>query len=444
MYKRSIVSAMAVAVLAQWPATSAQAAFVEDSKATLGLRNFYINADPREGVANRQEEWGQGLILNFASGYTHDGQGIGIDALGLLGVRLDSGKGRHGNPTSNAYGGVVFPTDGDGRAASEFSSLGLTGKLKLSSTELKVGTLQPRLPVVTFNDGRLLPQTFLGAQITSTELAGLTLIAGQLERAKGRNSSDSRGLSIAGANNARSGRFSNEFRYAGLDYRFTERLLGQYYYGRLDEFYAQHFVGLVHQQPLPTGSLKTDLRYFDSRAVGANASAEGRSSGYRSAGYWRAGDPEQGKVDNRTWSALFTYSLQGHAISLGHQRVEGPSAFPFLNQGDGATAALITDRQLGKFLNAGQRTWLAEYGYDFGRIGVPGLKAVVTYLNGTGIDTSQGSRQEWERDIRVDYQWQDGPLKGLGLSWRNASLRSDVATDLDENRLILSYSLPLL
>ncbi|KAF1071322.1 MAG: hypothetical protein GAK45_00544 [Pseudomonas citronellolis] len=34
--------------------------FIEDSKATLTLRNFYINADNRNGTSapNKQEEWG--------------------------------------------------------------------------------------------------------------------------------------------------------------------------------------------------------------------------------------------------------------------------------------------------------------------------------------------------------------------------------------------------
>jgi hypothetical protein len=41
---------------------------------------------------------------------------------------------------------------------------------------------------------------------------------------------------------------------------------------------------------------------------------------------------------------------------------------------------------------------------------------------------------------------QGGALKGLGFAWLNASLRSDLASqrDVDENRLIVSYSLPLL
>ena len=34
-----------------------------------------------------------------------------------------------------------------------------------------------------------------------------------------------------------------------------------------------------------------------------------------------------------------------------------------------------------------------------------------------------------ERDFRLDYTLQDGPLKGLGVSWRNATQRGNVTTD---------------
>lgn len=441
MNKSALALAITLGAVVQ---QAAAAGFIEDSKASLGLRNFYINADQRHGGGNTQEEWGQGFLFNYASGYTQGTVGVGVDALGLLGVKLDSGKGRHGNPSSDSYGGSVFPTDENGRAVDQFGSLGLTGKLRVSKTEARIGTLQPKLPVATFNDGRLLPQTFSGGQISSNEIDNLTLIGGQLEQAKGRNSSDSRGLSIGGANNAKTGQFSNRFYYAGGDYKIGKDLLAQYYYGNLDDFYQQHFLGLIHNLALPVGALKTDLRYFNSGADGNNASAAGRAEGYRSSGYWAAGDSHTGEVDNRTWSALFTYGLSGHALSAGYQQVSGDSAFPYLNQGDGATAYLITDRQIGKFLSAGERTWLAEYAYDFASAGIPGLKATVTYLSGDNIDATASERKEWERDLRLDYTLPSGPLKGLGVSWRNATFRSNAATDLDENRLILSYSLPLL
>ena len=88
---------------------------------------------------------------------------------------------------------------------------------------------------------------------------------------------------------------------------------------------------------------------------------------------------------------------------------------------------------------------MAEYGYDFASIGAPGLKATVTYLSGDNINAAGSDQKEWERDFRLDYTLQSGALKGLGFSWRNASLRGNTtAADQDENRLIVSYSLPLL
>lgn len=441
MNKSSLALAVALGAIAQ---QAGAAGFIEDSKATIGLRNFYINQDTRNEAANTQEEWGQGFQFNYISGFTEGTVGVGVDAIGLLGIKLDSGKGRHYNPSSDKYSGTVFPTDNDGRAVDDFSSLGLTGKVRLSKTEGRIGTLQPKLPVVTFNDGRLLPQTFEGGQITSNEIDNLTLIGGQLEHAKGRSSSSSEGLSIGGANNAKTGQFSNTFYFAGGDYKIGKDLLAQYYYGNLDDFYRQHFLGLTHNLALGAGVLKSDLRYFNSGSDGKNGSVAGRADGYKSSGYWEAGDADKGEVDNNTWSALFTYSLDGHALSAGYQQVEGDSAFPFLNQGDGATAYLITDRQIGKFLSAGERTWLAEYGYDFAKLGAPGLKATVTYLSGDNIDSASGDKQEWERDFRLDYTLQEGALKGLGFSWRNASLRGNAAADQDENRLIVSYSLPIL
>ncbi|MGE6473187.1 OprD family porin [Serratia proteamaculans] len=447
MFKRSsLPAAIALAGLSfgAQAADTKQHGFVEDSTASVTARNFYINQDNRDGTANpsKQEEWGQGFIFNFASGYTQGTVGFGVDAIGLLGIRLDSGKGTAYNAGSANKGGIVFPSDSDGRAVSDFSSLGLTAKVKVSKTELRLGTLQPKLPVVQSNDGRLLPQTFQGGQVTSNEIDGLTLVGGKLEHAKGRNSTNNDSLTIAGSNGATStatsNKRSNEFYYAGGDYKITKDLTAQYYYGELENFYKQHFLGLTHNLALPVGSLKSDLRYFNSGSDGKNASQEGRLEGYRSSGF----QTKNGEVDNRTWSAKFTYSLEGHAISAGYQRVNGTSDFPFLNQGDGASSYLITDVQLGKFQRAGERTWLAQYAYDFAKVGLPGLTAGVIYLKGDNINATNYDRSEWERDISVGYVVPEGTLKGLGLAWRNAAFRSDATNqrDQDENRLIASYT----
>ncbi len=455
MKNSALAAAIASALAGSFALQAGAAGFIEDSKATLNLRNFYINADNREGTAapSRQEEWGQGFMLNYTSGYTQGTVGFGVDALGLLGVRLDSGSGTH-YESSSQQGGTIFPSERNGDAVDQFGSLGLTAKAKVSNTEFRYGTLQPKLPVVIANDGRLLPTTYEGGQVTSTDLENFTLVAGRLEHSKGRNSTDQRGLTIAGANgSAATSRDSNQFYYAGGDYKVNKDLTLQYYYGNLEDFYAQHFVGLLHNWAIGPGVLKTDLRAFDSDSDGKNGSAAGRADGYVASGYY-GGGVTRGEVDNRVLSGLFTYVVSGHSIGAGYQVVNGDSDFPFFNRGDGegSSSYLSTDVQIGKFQRAGERTWQVRYGYDFAQLGVPGLTFNTVYLSGDQIKTNQGDKGEWERDITLSYVIPSGTFKGLGLSWRNAVLRSELPAsgsgsptqrDQDENRLIVSYSLPL-
>ncbi|MBK5353551.1 OprD family porin [Pseudomonas sp. TH41] len=447
MNKSTLTLAVAVGVLAQ---QASAAGFIEDSKATLGLRNFYINTDYRDGTGpNKNEEWGQGFDLRFISGYTQGTVGFGVDAIGLLGVKLDSGGGTNG-ATATSYGGTVFPSKSNGEAVDDFSSLGLTAKAKVSQTELKLGTLQPKLPVIVTNDGRLLPQTWQGGQISSNDIKDLTLIGGQIEQAKGRNSSNNQQLSISGANGrSATARDSNKFIYAGGDYKITKDLTAQYYYGNLEDFYKQHFLGLVHNWAIGPGVLKSDFRYFNSSDDGAN----GHNPLYYSTGNYSGVPNGKGQVDNNLYSGLFLYSVAGHTFGGGYQVSNGSSDFPWLNQGDGSSNYTITDSQIQKFGRAGERTWLARYSYDFAKVGVPGLTAGMVYLHGDNIDTvnargaeAANGASEWERDLTVGYVVQSGALKNLGVMWKNATWRTDLPStrSQDENRLIVSYSIPLL
>ncbi|CRM86053.1 MULTISPECIES: OprD family porin [Pseudomonas] len=452
MNKSTLALAVALGAIAQ---QAGAAGFIEDSKATLGLRNFYINTDNRDGhrgtsnSASKNAEWGQGFDLRFISGYTQGTVQFGVDAIGLYGVRLDSSRAEHGNYTGTASGGTVFPSDGN-KAVHDYASLGVTGKVKISQTELKLGTLQPKLPVIVTNDGRLLPQTFQGGQITTNDIKDLTLVAGQIEKAKGRNSTDSDQLSLAGANSRGvNWRDSNKFIYGGGDYKITKDLTAQYYYGNLEDFYKQHFLGLTHNWSIGPGVLKSDLRYFNSSDDGAN----GHESAYYTTGNYNGFGGGKGKVDNNLYSGLFLYTVAGHTFGGGYQVSNGSSDFPWLNQGDGSSAYITTDMQIQKFARAGERTWQARYAYDFAKVGVPGLTAGVVYLKGSDIDTVGANptrteitgQSEWERDITVAYVIPEGPLKNLGVAWKNAMWRTDLANtrSQDENRLIVSYSLPL-
>ncbi|MEX0163971.1 OprD family porin [Pseudomonas brassicacearum] len=436
MNKSTLALAVAVGVLAQ---QAGAAGFIEDSKASVSSRTLYFDNDNREGGAD-QRETATGLKFDYKSGFTQGVVGFGIDAQALVGIHLDGGKGQH--PNSNTF----VPSDTDGSAVHNWSRLSGNVKALFSKTEAHLGgALAPNLPILVASDGRLLPQTFEGGTITSKDLDNVTFNAGQLEHATGRASSNSTGLSVNGATEE-----SNQFRYAGADWKVTKDLTLQYYYANLQDFYKQHFLGAVHVFPISEGqSFKTDLRYFDSSSDGRNGDA-----GYtfnNNQGY--AKNP--GEVDNKTWSAMFTYTLGGSAFLLGHQQVGDDGGFVYLNQGSvldgngrnegagGSSFYLFTDSMINAFVRAGENTTFGQYSYDFTALGVPGLKASVAYLRGDDVKTVSGASEysEWERDMRVDYVVQQGALKGFGTTVRHGTYRSSgVGTSQDQTRVIFNYT----
>lgn len=414
----------------------ANADFVKDSTMNLSLRNFYYNNDFREGHTgpSKTAEWAQGFKLDYQSGFTEGLVGFGLDAQGLQGIKLDSGKGRH-------VGSTMIPSDGD-TAADDWSRLGLTFKAKVSKTQAQIGTLIPKLPILVANDGRLLPQTFQGMMVTSKEIDNLTIIGGKIDRATGRGSSDRTGMAIGGGLKE-----SDAFYFGGLDYKIGNDLLVQYYQAELKDYYDQQFAGAVHTWHLTDSqTLKTDLRYFRTRSDGANSSG---ATGYKVGGFTRDGD---GKVDNDLWSATLIYSAYGHSVLVGYQHISDDSNFVQLNQASlsggveagGSSTYLYTDRLASNFTRTGQTTTYAQYSYDFAAMGVPGLNASVMYLDSGNIKTANSGRaKEDETDFIISYVVQSGPFKRVGISWQNAVLNSDVVPNQDQNRVNLSYSVPI-
>ncbi|WP_061241959.1 OprD family porin [Ectopseudomonas composti] len=396
------------------PAVGANAAgFIEDSKASLELRNFYLNRDFRENAGqNKREEWAQGFILNLESGFTQGTVGFGIDAIGMLGVKLDSSPDRSGTD--------LLPRNSRNRAEDDYSKLGVTGKVRFAESQLRVGTLMPKMPYLQYSNSRLLPQVFEGVQLQSKDLEGATFTLGEINRVVQRNVSGSDKLAL----NNKNGRFgaspeSDELRYAGVDYAINPQLLASYHYAELSDIYRQHFVGLQHNLPLGSGKLKSDLRYF-------NNSETGRE--------------RVGKIDNQAVNAMFTYSVSGHSLGLGYQKMLGDDAFTYVN---GATPYLTNFLQINDFAGPDQRSWQLRYDFDFAKVGVPGLTFMTRYVRGDQVDLAVGEGREWERDTDIAYAFSDGPLKNLKVTWRNATYRSSFVRDLDENRLILSYIVPL-
>ncbi|WP_417661372.1 OprD family porin [Pseudomonas sp.] len=407
------VSLLSVAVSTALLAPTAQAEFFKDSSGTLTANNIYLNRDFREGTGqNKREEWAQGFIFNIQSGYTEGTVGFGVDALGMLGLKLDSSPDRTGTG--------LLPTHDDGRAADDYSHLGLTGKVKVSATELKIGTLMPELPTLKTNDSRILPQTFEGGLITSKDISNLTFTGGRIDEVKDRDSSNNEDLALNNKNRRfASAATADHLTLAGADYQFTDRITGRYHFAELDDIYRQHFFGLKASQPVGPGTFTADLRLSLSDDHGA---------------------ANAGKVDNRALNGMVSYGLSGHKLSLAYQDMSGDTGFAYV---DGTDPFLVNFVQINDFANADERSWQARYDYDFAAIGVPGLSFLTRYISGSDaqIAGSTETGDEWERDIELKYVVQSGPMKDLYVRLRNASFRSDFARNADENRIVIGYSL---
>ena len=403
-----------IAMTCALPAMAAESGFLEDAKANLNLRNFYINrnfVDPAN-AQGKAEEWTQSFILDARSGFTQGTIGFGVDILGLYSVKLDGGKGTAGTH--------LLPVHDDGRPADDFGRLGVALKAKISRTELKVGEWMPVLPILRSDDGRSLPQTFRGGQVTSQEIDGLTLYAGQFRGNSPRNDASMEDMFMNGKPAATSDRFN----FAGGEFTFNEkRTLIGLWNAQLKDIYQQQYINLMHSQPLGDWTLGANLGYFLGKEDGAA----------------RIGD-----LDNRTASAMLSAKYGGNTFYVGLQKVSGDDQWMRVNGTSGGT--LANDSYNSSFDNAKERSWQLRHDYNFAALGVPGLTLMNRYIKGDNVHTATvDDGKEWARESELAYVVQSGTFKNLSMKWRNSTMRRDYSTNaFDENRLIISYPFSLL
>ncbi|MDE4537071.1 OprD family porin [Pseudomonas sp. ITEM 17296] len=401
---------LGVGMLGSLPGTTLAAGFVEDAKATLGLRNFYINRNftNPSNPQSKAEEWTQSFILDARSGFTEGPVGFGVDVLGMWSVKLDGGGG--------TYGTGLLPRHDDGRPADDFGRLAVAGKARISKTELKIGEWMPVLPILRSDDGRSLPQTFRGGQVTSNEIAGLTLYGGQFRGNSPRNDASMEDMSYGGA-------LSDRFNFVGGEYKFNQdRTLVGLWNAVLKDVYQQQYLQLSHSQPVGDWTLGANLGYFHGDEDGSERA---------------------GQLDNKTYSGMFSAKYGGNTFWVGLQKVDGDT-WMRVNGTSGGT--LANDSYNSSFDNANERSWQVRHDFNFVTVGVPGLTLMNRYISGQDVHTGAVTYgKEWVRETELAYVIQSGAFKDLSVKWRNSSIRRDYSNnEFDENRLIFNYPLSLL
>ncbi len=412
-YALPAVIALAIAGLAL-PASAEEGGFVEGAKVNLNLRNFYINrnfTNPTK-TQGKAEEWTQSFILDAKSGFTQGTVGFGMDVLGLYSIKLDGGKGTGGTQ--------LLPLDHDGRPADNFGRTNVAFKARLSQTEVKVGEWMPVLPILRSDDGRSLPQTFRGGQITSKEIAGLTLYGGQFRANSPRDDSSMSDMSMTG----KAAFTSDRFNFQGGEYLFNDkRTQIGLWNAQLKDIYSQQYLNVLHSQPLGDWTLGANLGVFYGKEDGSA----------------RAGD-----LDNKTWYGMFSAKYGGNTFYLGLQKLTGDSAWMRVNGTSGGT--LANDSYNASYDNAQERSWQLRHDYNFAAMGIPGLTLMNRYISGDNVHTGTiTDGKEWGRESELGYTVQSGTLKDLNVRWRNSTMRRDFSNnEFDENRLIVSYPISLL
>lgn len=414
------VIAMAVAAgtsqLAFASAQSESKGFVEDASLDLLLRNAYFLRDHGDGVQD-QSRWGQGFIATFESGFTQGTIGVGVDAYGLLGIKLDTGK-------SSADGGIsFFDTDSNGDPYQDVSEAGAAIKFRASNTVLKYGNQLPSMPVLAHDTTRLLPQTFTGTLLTSNEIEGLEVNVG---RFTSQNDNNRAGWD--------SGNQLKSIDVIGGSYSFTDNLSASLYFSDVEDVYNKKYANVNYVMPFTDDqSLAFDFNIyktdFDNGAVAATDwSGDGVSD------------------ENTIWSLAATYSVGSHAFILAHQRVSGDTGYAY-DYGDGGNGIYLANSFLSDFNSKDERSWQASYELDFSGYGVPGLFWKTAYLRGSNIDLGNGDRGT-EREIfnQVQYVIQNGPAKDLSFKLRNSILRTSNGywNDMNEIRAFVEYPLSIL
>ena len=413
-YKNMLKQRMSLIALGILSASTAMAndqdqskGFVEDSHLNIAARNAYISRDYKNGKQDKAE-WGQGFIGKFESGFTQGTVGVGVDVIGQYAIRLDGGKGRSG------AGGIDFFKQGDsGSAADDLAKGGAAVKFRVSNTVLKYGDQFPNVPVLAYDNSRLLSETYTGTSIVSKEIEGLQLDAGHFtkEARKSAEGTDSGNL--------------KSINYLGGSYKFTESLSAALYASDMEDVLKKQYVNVNYVLALPEKqSLTFDFNGYKTKLDKSFAEQRGDADAR----------------DNKIWSLGATWAVGPHSFTVAHQRSTGDTGYlyggyrdntPDTGFGDGGNTILLANSYWSDFNGKDERSWQVGYGLDFSTFGVPGLTYNVAYVRGTNIDDGSGRGNGTEREIfnQFKYVVQSGPAKDLSLraraSWLRVSSNAD-------------------
>lgn len=416
--------------------------FKDDQLEVLG-RNFHFYREyesggknpsgansqlPFEERNNTRNEWGQGFVAKYSSGYTDTPLQVGFDAYGLLGLKLYSDIDETGTLLLE-YNPVT------GKTKSAYGELGGALKLKYKDTVLSYGDQFPYVPVLATSTVRLLPTVSTGVSIQDKSFNNLLINAGYFYSM---NPLDSTKDLNYFTTDYGAGIKANSVSFLGGTYSFPNASLTAYF-SELEDVWHQAYLGGTYLKKIDENQkLKLGFTSFSNTDTG-------KKNG--------------GDIEAYIASAMADYSYKNHTLSFGYQQVFGNEPFDIAGfSSAGSNNLNYNVAQYSTFSEANEKSVQVKYEVDMSPYGVSGLTLMGRYFYGWDIDNSNSNNPFYtkrfvydsnvdythrETNLQASYKVPSGFAKGLDMKLRYASSRATKGyryDDIDELRTILEYT----
>jgi hypothetical protein len=414
--------------------------FIDGQSLSGSTRNWYAReratraplftqtkGDGTRRATHSRDNWLQGTILDYSSGFTQGTVGFAVEAAAYNAIALERGRAAVAGPNNRTL------THSDGDVIGQWSKMGLGNvKARVSNTTLTLGRQSVDTPMIAYIGNRALPSSFQGAFLHSAEFDNLSFDLGTFDRVSPRTEQSlSKFRSEYGATGVETDRAST----VGLNYQPLKSLSTSLYATKVEDFWNQYYFGANHVLgDSAVLSLTTGLNYY--KTVDA-------------------GSQKMGQIDNDTYSLSFGLTHQAHTLSASWQQVNGNEYFDYLHETNGI---YLANSLLSDFNGPNEKSLQISYVLNMAAYGVPGLKFNLYNARGWGIDGThyQGNayivrgmdgETHYEWGIGTSYAVQSGPLKDTSIRATYTAHRASKAQadgSLDELRIVTTIPFNIL
>ncbi|MDF0730303.1 OprD family porin [Pseudomonas entomophila] len=387
----------------------------------------YYKSDGTRHETHSRDNWVQGTILNYSSGFTQGTVGFATEVAAYNAIALERGRAAVAGPNNRTL------THSDGDPIGQWSKVGLANvKARISNTTLTVGRQSLDTPMIAYIGNRALPSSFQGVALHSAEFDNLSFDIGTFDRVSPRTEQSlSKFRSEYSATDVETDRAST----AGVNYQPFKSLTTSLYATKVDDFWNQYYFGANHVLgDSAVLSLTTGLNYY--KTVDA-------------------GSKKMGEIDNDTYSLSFGLTHQAHTLTASWQQVNGNEYFDYLHETNGI---YLANSLLSDFNGPNEKSLQIAYVLNMAQYGVPGLKFNLYNARGWGIDGTHyrgnaynvrgmDGETHYEWGIGTSYAVQSGALKDTTIRATYTAHRASKAQadgSLDELRIVTTIPFNIL